>query len=258
MSDDRCPDRPTEPMTRRRAVRDGLVAVAPMLIGVAPFGLVAGAAPVAAGLEVVHAAGLSLLLFAGASQLAMTDVFGDGGGTAVAVVTALTINLRMLLYSASLAPSLAAESLGSRLRASYFLVDQAYALSVTRWDGSDDHRYRLPYFFAIGLLLWTTWQLTTLAGALAGSSVPDDVPLDFAVPLVFLVLLVPVLERRPALVAAAAGGAGAVVAAEAGAAGLSIVIGGLCGIVAGTVTETVQARAEDERDTPGTRREDDW
>lgn len=237
-----------EPMTTRRAVREGITAVAPMLIGVMPFGLVAGAAPIAGGLDLAHAVGLSVLVFAGASQLAVADVLSDGGGVAVAVVTALTINLRMLLYSASLAPALAGESLGRRLRASYFLVDQAYALSIVRWDGSDDRRYRLPYFFAIGLTLWSAWQATTIIGALAGSEVPDDVPLDFAIPLVFLVLLVPVLQRRPAVVAAIFGGAGAVAAAELGAARLAIVIGGLCGIIAGAVAEGQNLdRARDER-----------
>lgn len=218
-------------------MRDGVAAAAPMLIGIVPFGLVAGAAPVAAGLEVIHAVGLSVFLFAGASQLAVVDVLNSDGGVAIAVLTALTINLRMLLYSASLAPALSAESLGSRLRASYLLVDQAYALSVVRWDGSDDRRYRLPYYFAIGVLLWSSWQVTTVVGALVGSSVPDDIPLDFAIPLVFLVLLVPVLDSRPALLAAAVGGAAAVVSAELGADRLSIMIGGLCGIVAGTVAE---------------------
>lgn len=229
-------------MTARQAMREGITDVAPMLVGIVPFGLVAGAAPIAEGLDLGHAVGMSLLLFAGASQLAMADVLGSDGGVAVAVLTALTINLRMLLYSASLAPTLSAESLGARLRASYFLVDQAYALSVIRWDGADDRRQRLPYYFAIGILLWSSWQITTVIGALVGSSVPDDIPLDFAVPLVFLVLLVPVLQRWPSLVAAAVGGAAAVAAAELGAARLAILIGGLAGIVAGTVAEGRQDR----------------
>ena len=232
-------------MTARRAMREGITDVAPMLVGIIPFGLVAGAAPIAEGLDLGHAVGMSLLLFAGASQLAMADVLGSDGGVAVAVVTALTINLRMLLYSASLAPTLSAESLGARLRASYFLVDQAYALSIIRWDGDDDRRQRLPYYFAIGILLWSSWQITTIIGALVGSSVPDDIPLDFAVPLVFLVLLVPVLQRWPSLVAAAVGGTTAGAAAELGAARLAILIGGVAGIAAGVVAE---GRAERTRE----------
>lgn len=208
-----------------------------MLLGVVPFGLVAGAAPVAAGFGVGEALGFSVFVFAGASQLAAVDALADGGTTAIAVVTALTINLRLLLYSASLAPLLAHEPLRRRLGAAYFLVDQVYALSIVRWTGDDDPKVRLPYYFAIGGLLGSSWVLSTTVGALVGSSVPDDVPLEFAIPLVFLVLLVPVLERRPAVVAAAVGGASAVLAAELGAARISILIGGLLGIVAGALAD---------------------
>ena len=224
-------------MSTRRAMRDGITDVAPMLVGIIPFGLVAGAAPIAAGLDVAQAVGMSAFMFAGASQLAVAEVLGSGGGAAVAVVTALIINLRMVLYSASLAPALAGETLGRRLQVSYFLVDQVYALSVIRWDGTDDRRLRLPYYMAMALLLWVVWQVTTVIGALVGARLPDEVPLDFAVPLVFLVLLVPVLDRRPSLVAAAVGGAVGVAAAELGAGRLAIVIGAVCGIVAGAAVD---------------------
>jgi predicted branched-subunit amino acid permease len=88
-----------------------------------------------------------------------------------------------------------------------------------------------------GVALWVVWEAATLAGALAGSAVPADVPLDFAVPLVFLVLLVPTLVTRPAVVAAAAGGGAAVVAGELGAGALSIVFGAVAGIAAGAIAE---------------------
>lgn len=222
-------------------MRDGIADVAPMLVGIIPFGLVAGAAPIAAGMDVGQAIGMSALMFAGASQLAVADVLGTDGSAGVAVVTALIINLRMVLYSASLAPALAGETLGRRLRMGYFLVDQVYALSVTRWDGTDDRRLRVPYYMGMAILLWTVWQATTLVGALAGARVPDEIPLDFAVPLVFLVLLVPVLEKRPSLVAAAVGGAVAVAAAELGAGRLAIVVGALCGIAAGAAADRPEA-----------------
>ena len=227
----------TEPPTRRRTIRDGISQAAPMLLGVVPFGLVAGAAPLAAGMSAVDAVSMSVIIFGGSSQLAMTEVFDDGGGVAIMVITAITINLRTLLYSASLAPGLAHEPLRRRLLAAYFLVDQSYALSVARWDGTDDRRERLPYYLAVSLTLALFWIAATVVGAVVGGSVPDDVPLEFAVPLVFLVLLVPVLERWPSLVAAVVGGVGAVVAAELGASQLGVVIGGLLGIVAGTVAD---------------------
>ena len=213
-----------------------------MLVGIIPFGLIAGATPVTNGLGGAAAIGLSTIVFAGASQLAAVDVLAHGGSVLVAVLAACTINLRMLLYSASIAPYLADEPVPRRLGAAYLLTDQAYAVSITRWSEDTDRERRLPYFLGAGLLLWSAWQVSTVVGVLVGSAVPADVPLDFAVPLVFLVLLVPTLTSRPALVAAAVGGAAAVAAAEAGAGPLYIIVGALSGIAAGAVADVLEDR----------------
>jgi len=218
-------------------VRAGALDISPMLFGVVPFGLVAGATPVSEGLGIAAAMGFASIVFAGASQLAAIDVLADGGSALVAVVAACTINLRMLLYSASLAPLLAKESLPRRLGVAYFLTDQAYATSITRWTGDDDPTRRVPYYLGGAVLLWASWQVSVLTGALLSDAVPESLPLDFAIPLVFLVLLVPTLVSRPAIVAAAVGGLAAVVAAELGADELSILVGALAGIAAGALTD---------------------
>jgi predicted branched-subunit amino acid permease len=209
-----------------------------MLIGVVPFGLVAGATTVTDGFGTLAAVGLSTIVFAGASQLAALQALAGGGSALVAAVAACTINLRLLLYSASLAPHLAHERLSRRALAAYLLTDQAYAVSITRWDAeTTDPPGRFSYFAGAGLALWVSWQLSTLAGALAGNVLPDDVPLDFAVPLVFLVLLMPTLTTRPAVIAAIAGGTAAVLADQLGVGSLSILAGALAGITAGAAAD---------------------
>src|SRR5918996_1612116 len=205
--------------------RAGAVAVVPMVIGVIPFGLVAGATPVATGLGAGAAVGFSTIVFAGASQLAAIDVLKSGGSAIVAIVAAWTINLRMLLYSASRAPYLAREPRWRRLAAAYVLVDQVYAACISRWPLEDEPRRRIPFMAGAGIFLGCVWVASTVVGALVGSAVPDRIPLDFAVPLVFLVLLVPAVTSGPALAAATGGGLAAVVAAELGAGGLSVMAG---------------------------------
>jgi predicted branched-subunit amino acid permease len=208
-----------------------------MLVGVVPFGLVAGATPITHGPGGAVSVGFSVIVFAGAAQLAALDVLDSGGSAFIAAVAAWTINLRLLLYSASLAPHLAREKLRTRLWIAYLLTDQAYAVCISRWGRDDDPHRRVPYFLGAALLLWTSWQISTIVGVLIGATVPDDVPLEFAVPLVFLVLLVPAISSRPAAVAAAVGGIAAVVGGEAGAGNLSLMVGAISGIAAGTVTE---------------------
>jgi predicted branched-subunit amino acid permease len=208
-----------------------------MLVGVVPFGLVAGATPVTDGLGGRVAVGFSVIVFAGASQLAAINVLGDGGSALVAAMAAWTINLRLLLYSASLAPHLSRERLRTRLLIAYVLTDQAYAVCITRWGTGDDPKRRVPYYLGAALLLWSSWQISTIVGVVVGSTVSNEIPLEFAVPLVFLVLLIPAITGRPAAVAAVVGGASAVLSAEAGAGSLSLMIGAVAGIVAGTIAE---------------------
>lgn len=215
-----------------------------MVAAVVPFGLVAGAAPAAAGFGVVAAVAMSTFVFAGASQLAMVDVLAGGGSAIVAALAAWTINLRMLLYSASLASHLRHEPLGRRAAAAYLTVDQNYALSVSHWANSD-RRADARFLIGGGLFLGAMWIASTLVGALLGTTLPEDLPLDFAVPLVFLVLLVPLLITRPAIAAAITGGGLAVGAASAGLGPMSIMVGALSGIGVGALVDWMGDRGSD-------------
>ena len=227
--------------------RAGVVRVAPLLVGVIPFGLVAGASPTAEGLGGGASIGLSLILFAGASQLAAADVLASGGSVLVATLAAWTINLRMLLYSASVAQYFAHETLRRRLGAAYLLTDQAFALVVTGYGASLPPPRRFPYYLGAATALWVVWQACTVIGVLVGSAVPESLPLDFAVPLVFLVLLVTAITSRPAALAAAVGAVVAVVAGQAGAGPLGVMAGALAGIAAGTLAELAGRRETEER-----------
>ncbi len=225
------------PTTVRSAVRDGIVAMAPLALGVAPFGLVVGATASEEGLSALQAAGLSLGVFAGASQLAAIDLLGSGAPLLVVIATALVINLRMVMYSASLAPHVRELPRRRRLAMSYLLVDQAYALSIVRWEQRDDPlSARFAFYLAVAVPLWTIWQTTTLVGVAVGNQVPEDIPLSFTVSLVFLAVLVPSLTDRPRVVAALVAG-GVAMAAQGLPADLALIVGALCGIGAGAWCE---------------------
>lgn len=215
----------------REAFRQGVVDVLPVVLGVIPFGLIAGVAATEAGFDLAAALGFSIGIFAGASQLAAIELLGRDAPALVAIGTIAVINSRMLMYGASLAPHLAPESLPRRLGAAYFLVDQVYALSLVRWTTQPDLP-RLPYYFGTAIPLWLNWILWTVVGAVAGASLPPDIPLGFAVPLVFLALLVPAMHDRPTI---AAGTTAAVVATVAATlpANLGMPLAAALGIAAG-------------------------
>lgn len=212
-------------------MRAALVDTSPLFLGIVPFGVIAGVAAVANELDGLHAVGLSVLVFAGAAQLAAIDLLGAGAGIAVVVGTVLVINARMAMYSAALAPHYRGERLGVRAAQAYVLTDQAFALSVTRINrGHTDHQ--VAYYFTAAFSLWVVWQLSTIGGVAAGAGIPDSWSLDFAVPLVFLALLVPAVSDRATAAAAVVGG---LVAVAAGGLphNLGLLTGAGAGILAG-------------------------
>ena len=216
---------PYIPADFRAGVRDAL----PILVGFVPFSLVAGVAAVNVGLSPAQAVGLSVVVFAGASQLAAIDLLGRGAPLSVVVFTAVVINLRMMMYSASIAPYFRALRTRWKAFLAYFLTDHSYALSLSEYagDGSTDRRW---YYLGTAVSAWVVWQAGTVTGAVLGANVPESWGLSFAVPLVFLALLVPTLTDRASAAAAAAGGGVAVLAT-----GLPFDLGLLTGALVGVL-----------------------
>lgn len=210
---------------------DGVRASIPLLIGALPFGLVAGVAAVEVGLGASGSSAWSVLAYAGAAQLAAYELIGRGASVTVIVATAMVINARLVLYSVSIAPYLAGLGRRRRLLVAYLLTDQAYVVSLVRYREGLDLEGRWRFYLGSGVSLWLVWQVATLLGALLGGTLPERLPLGFAVPLVFLAMLVPTVTDRPALVAALVGGAVAVLAAPLGPPAL--LLAAACGIGAG-------------------------
>ena len=169
--------------------------VSPILIGIVPFGLVAGAAVIQAGFGVAEAVGMSLLVNAGASQIVATSLFGAGAPFWVVLGTALVVNARMFIYSTSIAPVLSDAPGWLRPILGHMLVDQNYAVTMTKGRFRDDIDV-VAYYMGSWIALATVWQLSSLAGALLGPLIPPTWSLDFAVPLVFLAMLAPALKDR--------------------------------------------------------------
>jgi predicted branched-subunit amino acid permease len=220
--------------------------VLPIVLGVVPFGLITGVSAATAGLTLLDALASSLLVFAGASQVAMIDLLGRDAPVLVAVLTAAVINVRHVMYSASLSPWLSGTPTLARAGAAYVLTDQAYALSITRSREEDAPRTpvaRLAYYLGAALPLWANWQLVTVVGYVVGAQVPPEVPLAATIPLVFLALLVPAVVDRPTLAAALVGGSVAVVAAPLPA-NLGLVVGAVAGITCGALLDVRTAGAD--------------
>ena len=214
----------------------GVRDVAPVLVGVVPFGLVAGAAAVDAGLSGLQAVGLSVIVFAGASQLAAIELLGDNAPLVVVVATIIVVNLRMLMYSASIAPEFRGIAARWKALMAYVLTDQAYAMSLTTFRERDVARR--GYYLGTAMPLWVVWQICTVVGVVVGARVPAWLPLDFALPLVFLALLVPAIEDASTAAAGLVGGSLATLGVGLPYE-LGLPLGAVAGVVVGLVTTPV-------------------
>lgn len=219
--------------------REGVRDVAPVVGIVLPYGLVVGATAVAAGFSTGQAIAFSGLVNAGAAQLAAIGLLDADAPLLVAVFTALVINLRLVMYSASLAPYLDDEPLSWRAAMAHLVIDPTYAMGVIAFDDDRD-RNRRWYFLGLGFPLLLGWVLATGLGAVVGARVPEWLPLSFAIPMVFLALLVQALGGR-ATVAAAVVGALVAVAGAGLPYNLGLIVGAVAGIVAGLA---IHGRAE--------------
>jgi branched chain amino acid efflux pump len=214
----------------------GARAEIPLLIGVFPFGMIYGALALNAGLSRAAAQMMSSIVFAGSAQFITAQLVHDSTPGLVIVLTIAVVNLRHMLYSASLAPYLA--GLPTRWKAflSYLLTDEAYAPTILHYEKEGVTPSTHWFLFGAGLTLWLTWQVSTALGIFLGTAIPESWSLDFALPLTFIAMVVPVLRHRPAIAAALSAGAIALVAYSLPYK-FGLILAALVGIAIGTFLE---------------------
>jgi predicted branched-subunit amino acid permease len=193
-------------------VREGVSDMLPMLPGIAAWGLVTGVAMVKSGLGLWLSIAMSLLVYAGSSQLASLPLFAAGAPLWVIWLTALVVNLRFLIFSAQWRLYFGSLPRLQRSAMIYLAADVNYAIFMRRWPEARPAVGQVPYFLAGSLLLWVTWQGTSLLGIVLADSVPLSWGLGFAGVLALLGLTCSLLVDRARWVCAAVAGLAAVAA----------------------------------------------
>jgi len=214
----------------RRAFLDAI----PLFVPAIPFGLVIGLAITDSGMSPLVGWSSSWLIFGGAAQLTVITLLGSGVAVAAVVSTALVVNARHLMYSAALAPTFQSQPRWFRWLGPYVLIDQNFALTSVRVD--DDPAAFRTYYLAAGVTFWTLWQGVTALGLLIGPVVPEEWNLEFAIPILFIGLLVLGIDRWPKVVAALVG-AGVTYLAAGLPNRTGLLAGAFIGIIAGTIAE---------------------
>lgn len=214
----------------------GVRAELPILIGVFPFGIIYGSLALNAGLSELSAQAMSVIVFAGSAQFVTTKLINSATPAIVIILTIAVVNLRHLLYSASIAPYLADVSLRFKVLLSYLLTDEAYAPSVIFFTKYGKKVYGHWFLLGAGLMLWGTWQISTAIGVFLGTTIPKNWSLDFALPLTFIAMVVPSLNNYPALCSALCAGVVSLIAYPLPYK-LGIIISTFVGICVGNILE---------------------
>ena len=187
-----------------RAFRRGAAAGLPFILVLGPFALLFGVVATEAGLPVLETFVMSVLVLAGAGQFTAVQLLAEQTPVLILLAAALTVNLRMAMYSASIAPYLRGASHWQRALAAYCLVDQNYALGLLEYEKRPEQGIaeRLGFYFGVVVPIMPVWHGFTLVGALVGARIPDAFALDFALPITFLAMVAPALRTFPHVVAA--------------------------------------------------------
>tara|TARA_B100001057_G_scaffold89865_1_gene86108 strand:+ start:380 stop:1081 length:702 start_codon:yes stop_codon:yes gene_type:complete len=167
----------------------GIIDVSPLMIPVVPFGLIFGILAIDIGFSPLETMGMSLIIFGGASQIVLLQLFSGGASSLVIISSVGAVNSRHLLYGAVVSEHLSDLKLIWKIFISYFLIDQAFARSN---EFLKENKDKNKYFHLIGggATCWVIWQSTTFLGIILGAAIPEKLGLSFAVPLTFLAILI--------------------------------------------------------------------
>ena len=193
------------------------------------FGISFGVIATGTGLSIAMTCAMSLFVFTGATQFAVVGVLASGGSPISAIGSGLLLGARHIGYGLSLRRTIRGP-LWRRLLAAQFLIDESTVLATSQ----PDRRNADGAFWWGGLSVFVCWNIGTAIGAVVGDTFgdPESLGLDAVFSAAFLALLVPLLRRRDAWVAALVGAAIALTLVPFLPAGLPIVaasVGALVG-----------------------------
>jgi predicted branched-subunit amino acid permease len=196
----------------RRDLLAGAKLSIPVVISVAPFGLLFGALAVGKGLSVFETALMSAAIYGGASQMVGIELFGDRIAPWLIVLSIFAVNFRHLLYSAAVGKHFAKWPRAQQAISYFLLTDPTFA--ETERAAERGARPSFAWYIGMSLPLYFIWLGTTVLGAVFGRLVtnPQAFGFDFLLPLYFLGLLMSFRKRASWLPVVIASGLASIVA----------------------------------------------
>lgn len=190
-------------MNRSKIFLFGFREMLPITTGAIPFGAVMGTVCSEAGFSFFQTISMNLVVYAGAAQLAATDLMTKHAAGWVVVLTGLVINLRFLLYSAAMSPITHQSRALTKLFAAHSLTDQSFAVMTANQNKLKSNSELIVFYFGTATCMFLAWQLSVIGGFIFGNFAPASWALDYAVPLSFAALVIPTLKNKNYVIVAA-------------------------------------------------------
>ena len=175
---------------RLKILIKGIMDVSPLMIPVFPFGIIYGVIGMDLGIGPYMTLGLSIIIFGGASQIVLLQLFSSGASSLVILSSVGAVNARHVLYGAVLSEHLSSLKLSWKIILSYVMTDQAFAVSNIYFNKNNKNNNKHYHLLGSGFTCWTIWQISTILGIVLGSVVPEELGLSFTISLTFLALLI--------------------------------------------------------------------
>jgi 4-azaleucine resistance transporter AzlC len=189
---------------------------------------------------------MSVFVFAGSSQFIALGLLASGTALPLIILTTFVVNLRHLLYAASLVPHLqrAAAQMpqGSpqiwKLLLGFLLTDEAFMVAIARYNQPDSSPHKHWYHFGAAAFMYVNWSLCTLIGITVGQFIPNvrNWGLDFAMSVTFIGMVIPYLVNRPMVIAVLVAGLASLLTHSLPHQ-LGLMVAALLGITAGVLCE---------------------
>ena len=158
---------------RLKTLTKGIADVSPLMIPVVPFGIIYGVIGMELGLSAYMTFGMSVIIFGGASQIVLLQLFSGGASSLVTITSVSAVNSRHLLYGAVFSEYLSHLKLSWKIILSYVLIDQAFAVSNTYFQKNKENEFKHYQLLGAGFTSWSVWQISTVSGIVLRSVIAE-------------------------------------------------------------------------------------
>ena len=210
----------------------------PLMLGAFPFGMIYGTLAVTVGLSKGATMAMSAFVFAGSSQFIAVGLVAAQAPVAIIILTTFIVNLRHMLYSATLLPFLKSLPRKWRVALAFWLTDETFAVSVHRYHRMGSLDFAHWYQLGSSIAMYINWQIWCFVGMVLGDRIPDasNWGLDVAMPVTFIAMIIPFVKSWPLGICVLTAGAASLLTLSLPYK-LGIMVSAFVGIGAGIVAE---------------------